>query len=107
MNASQTGRNEPEAVGAHETRSPPAPEGAFARTIADVFAAAARRGAGGGNPFAAAVSAYLSRNPDTPPDAAARAVADIICGNIATGRGDKGMFIDEAFTQIPEAGGKA
>ena len=58
----------------------PPPEGDLSRMIADVFTAAARRGAGGGNPFAAAVRAYLARHPDTPHDAASRAVADIICG---------------------------
>jgi len=47
--------------------------------VADVFAAAARPGAGSSNPFEAAVRAYMSCNLHMSHNDAARAVAEIIC----------------------------
>ena len=57
----------------------PTPGNNLPRMVADVFATAARPGAGSSNPFEAAVRAYMSCNLDMSHDDAARAVAEIIC----------------------------
>ena len=80
MNADQTEANATRAMATREadTQSP-TPGNNLPRMVADVFAAAARPGAGSSNPFDAAVRAYMSCNLDMSHDAAARAVAEIIC----------------------------
>lgn len=81
MSADRTDRNATGAIATREAeniQSPP-PENNLTRMVVDVFAATARLGAVGGDPFEAAVRAYVSCNSDIPHDEAARAVAGIIC----------------------------